>query len=154
MPIGVASARPRPAFGTGEGAQSADNSGRKGALRANLWIMGTPDGRWYAVRCIFRHRYLEELEGAEAIVYEERVTLWRARSIDHAIEQAEEEAARYAAVMESGDEYLGLAQAYELADEPGHGAEVFSLLRESQLDHETYLDTFFDTGTERQRHTN
>lgn len=114
--------------------------------------MGTlPDGQWYAVRCVFRHRFLEELESAEAIVYEERVTLWRAISLDHAIELAEQEAASYAAVMDAGDEYLGLAQAYELADEPGHGSEVFSLLRESDLDREAYLDTFFDTGTERQQ---
>lgn len=47
--------------------------------------------------------------------------------------------------------YLGLAQAYRLADEPGDGAEVFSLVRKSDLDDKAYLDAFFDTGTERQR---
>jgi len=30
------------------------------------------------------------------------------------------------------------------------GAEVFSLLRESDLEPDAYLDAFFDTGTERQ----
>jgi hypothetical protein len=49
---------------------------------------------------------------------------------DHAIELAEEEADEYAALLEAGVEYLGLAQSYRLADEPGHGAEVFSILRE------------------------
>jgi hypothetical protein len=47
--------------------------------------------------------------------------------------------------------YLGLAQAYRLGDPPGDGAEVFSLVRGSDLGDEAYLDTFFDTGTERQR---
>lgn len=112
----------------------------------------TDDGQWYAVRCIFRQQFLEDLEGADASIYEERITLWRARSGDHAIELAEEEAGEYAALLEAGVEYLGLAQSYRLADEPGHGSEVFSLLRESELDREAYLDTFFDTGTERQRH--
>ena len=47
------------------------------------------------------------------------------------------------------DIYLGLAQAYELFDEPGHGAEVYSLMRDSPLPPETYLVTYFDTGGER-----
>ena len=112
----------------------------------------TEDSQWYSVRCIFRHRFLEDLESADATIYEERITLWRARSADHAIELAEREATEYAALMDPGDEYVGLAQSYELADEPVHGSEVFSLLRESDLEHEAYLDTFFDTGRERQRH--
>ena len=38
-----------------------------------------------------------------------------------------------------------------LADETiGHGAELFSLLRESDLEPKEYLDAFFDTGDERQ----
>jgi len=73
----------------------------------------TDDGQWYAVRCIFRHRFPEEPESAESAVYEERITLWRARSLDHAIELAEHEAAEYAALMGPGDEYLGLAQGYQ-----------------------------------------
>jgi hypothetical protein len=112
----------------------------------------TDDGQWYSVRCIFRQHFLEDLEGTDASIFEERITLWRARSDDHAIELAEEEAGEYAALLEAGVEYLGLAQCYRLADEPGHGSEVFSLLRESELDRGAYLDTFFDTGTERQRH--
>jgi hypothetical protein len=112
----------------------------------------TDDGQWYAVRCIFRQKFLQDLEGADASIYEERITLWRARTDDHAIELAEGEAREYATLVEAGVEYLELAQSYRLADEPGHGSEVFSLLRESELDRETYLDVFFDTGTERQRH--
>jgi hypothetical protein len=69
----------------------------------------TDDGQWYAVRCIFRQQFLEDLEGADASIFEERITLWRARSDDHAIELAEEEAGEYAALLEAGVEYLGLA---------------------------------------------
>ena len=42
-------------------------------------------------------------------------------------------------------------QIYRLAELPGNGAEVFSLLRTSALGPAEYLSTFFDTGYERQR---
>jgi hypothetical protein len=35
---------------------------------------------------------------------------------------------------------------------PGHGAEVFSLIRDSDLGAEDYITRYFDTGTERTRH--
>lgn len=37
-----------------------------------------------------------------------------------------------------------------LFDEPGHGAEVFSLLRDSHLEGDEYIQAFFATGSERQ----
>jgi hypothetical protein len=37
-----------------------------------------------------------------------------------------------------------------MPDEPGQGAEIFSLLRDSELEPDEYLDAFFDTGTERE----
>lgn len=82
-------------------------------------------------------------------LYEERITIWQAPDFETAIALAEREAADYAS---EGDEALGLSQAYELADEaPLHGVEVFSLLRESDLEPEEYLSTFFATGDERTR---
>jgi hypothetical protein len=45
---------------------------------------------------------------------------------------------------------LGLAQSYELFDQPGDGAEVFPLMREGTLDPDDYLVTFFDPGNEPQ----
>jgi hypothetical protein len=95
---------------------------------------------WFAVRCVLRV--------AELNLYEERITLWRTDSFEEAIALAETEVEDHARIVES--EYVGLAQAYRLADQPGHGAEVFSLMRESQLDPETYIATFFSTGTERE----
>jgi hypothetical protein len=96
------------------------------------------DQPWFAVRCIFRHPLR---------VYEERVTLWRAESFEDAIKLAEEEAERYA--KESDLEYLGFAQAFHLfADKLEPGAEIFSLLRGSELESEEYITRFFDTGDE------
>lgn len=99
---------------------------------------------WFGIRCLFRF-----CDGT----YEERVTIWHADDFDAAIQLAENEAAEYATT--AGDradatEYLGLAQAFEMSQEPGHGAEVFSLLRDSSLDGDAYVEAFFDTGAERQ----
>jgi hypothetical protein len=104
--------------------------------------MDSDDSQWYSVRCVFRS------DSDDGTLYEERITLWNADSLDDAISLAEAEAAAYA---ESTDvEHLGLAQAYWLPTPPGKGAEVFSLMRVSSLDPDAYLDQFFDTGSERQ----
>jgi len=102
---------------------------------------------YFAVRCVFRHT-----SGAEdEYLYEERITLWSAESFDEAIAKAEAEALDYAAALDSPpSSYVGLAQAYKLADQLGEGSEVFSLARTSELAPELYLNSFFDTGTERQ----
>jgi hypothetical protein len=97
---------------------------------------------WIAVRCVFR------LNSDSTQLYEERVTLWQADELETAIVRAEAEASDYANQVDA--EFLGLAQAYALADPLQDGAEVFSLLRASSLEPDDYLDRFFDTGTERQ----
>lgn len=83
-------------------------------------------------------------------IYEERITLWNARSLTEAIDLAEREAEEYA-----GDDAkrLGLLQAFWMFDKcrlRKQGIEVFSLLRESDLPPKAYLRTFFDTGYERE----
>lgn len=98
---------------------------------------------WYSVRCVFRDR-------DSARLVEERITLWRVGSFPEAIELAEHEAEGYASDLNL--RYLGLAQAFKLSQEPGDGAEMFSLMRETDRPDEDYLTTFFNTGTERQRH--
>lgn len=95
---------------------------------------------WFGVRCVFHW--------VERGSYEERLTLWQASDFDAAVAMAEEEAESYA--EETGMDFLGFAQAYVLAEPPGQGAEVFSLFRDSDLDPDEYLDTFFDTGDERE----
>ena len=95
---------------------------------------------WFGVRCVFRW--------AARSSYEERITLWQAADFDAAVAMAEEEAEAYAA--DSGQEFLGFAQAYVLPAPPAQGAEVFALFRDSDLDADDYLDAFFDTGDERE----
>ncbi len=108
------------------------------------------DLAWYSVRCVFA---LGRPPEAADQTYEERITLWRAGSMEQAVERAEAEARQYAAVVDDAPStYLGLAQAYRLADALADGAEVFSLLRGSTLGPDDYLDALFDTGTERQGH--
>lgn len=98
--------------------------------------------RWFGVRTILR---------SPPGLYEERVTIWLASDLDDAIALGEAEAIEYAEIVES--EYLGLAQAYgPIDDGPVVGAEVFSLMRDSELDADAYLNRFFDTGAERQQH--
>lgn len=104
---------------------------------------------WYAVRCVFAVGWPPEAVGK---AYEERITLWQARCVDEAIERAEAEATGYASeIEESPSRYLGLAQAFQLVEPPADGAEVFSLLRDSQLAPDKYLTTYFDTGDEHQQ---
>lgn len=97
---------------------------------------------WFGVRCVFAW------SGWEGRPFEERITLWRARSLDHAIELAEREAEEYAKT--NGLERLRLSQAYAIGEEDGigSGTEVFSLLRDSDLAPEQYISTFFATGGE------
>jgi hypothetical protein len=94
----------------------------------------------FSVRCVFQH--------GDTAAYEERITLWRSANFDEAIALAEAEAGEYAELV--GSRYLGLAQAYHLADDVEHGAEVFSLIRSSNLPPGEYLTAFFDTGAEHQ----
>jgi hypothetical protein len=84
---------------------------------------------------------------AEPRTYEERVTIWLTDGLDAAIALAEAEAEEYAETVNS--RYLGLAQAYAMEGNPRHGAEVYSLPRDSDLPPHSYLDKFFDSGMER-----
>ena len=88
---------------------------------------------WYAVRCVFRSAWAETSEGLppDVHLYEERITLWQATSVEEAIALAEAEAEDYAG---DEDEYLEIAQAFLLYDAPTQGAEVFSLMRSSKLE--------------------
>lgn len=101
----------------------------------------------YTVRCLFR--WQSRPDQRLAYLYEERITLWSAGSLDEAIALAEQEASEYA---DADIEYLGFAQAYALVEPlPGHGVEVFSLLRDSDLAPEPYIDMFFNTGAEHEQ---
>lgn len=104
--------------------------------------------QWYTVRTVV-HR-------ADERVYQERITLWRRADADDAAEAALAESAEYAS--DEGAIDCGLAQVYEPYGDDvaglrsaAEGCEIFSLVRQSDLDPGAYLDTFFDTGKEQQQ---
>jgi hypothetical protein len=102
----------------------------------------------YSVRTITRWspRHNQKLK----YLYEERITAWNANSLDEAIDLAEKEVSEYA---KNENKALDLFQVYWLFDEIGlipQGTELFSLLRESDLNDKEYIDTYFDTGFEHQ----
>ncbi|WP_029291243.1 hypothetical protein [Cellulomonas sp. HZM] len=99
---------------------------------------------WFAVRSFYRFRGSPDVGDS---TYEERVVLFEAPSANDAIAAAEAEASEY--VEQIDGEVLPCFQSYALAAEPGASAEVFSLMRDSALEPDEYLDTFFDTGRER-----
>lgn len=109
--------------------------------------MEAPKTDWFAVRCVFELSQDDRAE-AQMTTYEERVTLWQAHTFDDAIAQAEQEAESYAPGVDS--RFLGFSQAYRLAETPGHGGEVFSLIRDSRLAPSDYVTAFVDTGDEHQ----
>jgi hypothetical protein len=90
---------------------------------------------WFAVRHVIKN----------ADAYEERITVWDSESAEEAIARADVEASEYAW---EGTEPLALYQSFELDGAPRDGAEVFSLIRRSDLSASEYLDSFFTTGSE------
>jgi hypothetical protein len=95
---------------------------------------------WYGARTFYRWSTWENSP------YEERVVLFRARSLDEAVELAERESAEYAG---QGDlEVLDMVQAYRIGDgdeEVGAGTEVFSRLHALDLPADAFLDRY-DSG--------
>lgn len=104
------------------------------------------DEPWYGAKCVFLHTNVESCPGR---VYEERVILVRAESPDAAISRAEVMAEEYAGDLD-GCSYTGFIDVFHIYDESiGEGTEVYSLMRASSLSEDDYLDSFYDTGTER-----
>ncbi|MGW1813774.1 hypothetical protein ACWCQM_09420 [Streptomyces sp. NPDC002125] len=95
---------------------------------------------WYGARTFYRWLSWENRP------YEERVVLFRAASLDEAIELAGRESAEYA--EEGGFEVLDMVQAYRICDgdeEVGAGTEVFSALHALDLPANAFLDRY-DSG--------
>ncbi|MET9675751.1 hypothetical protein ABZY68_22045 [Streptomyces sp. NPDC006482] len=95
---------------------------------------------WYGARTFYRWLTWENRP------YEERVVLFRARSLDEAIELAERESAAYAG--EGEFEVLDMVQAYQISDGDevvGAGTEVFSKLHALDVPANEFLDRY-DSG--------
>jgi len=104
--------------------------------------MSHNSNKWFSVRSIYKHtRFAKQL-------YEERIVMFFCESIDKAVAEAEMEAAAYASMndCEAGDLFSGYDSGLDVV---ASKSEVFSLMRESDLEMGVYIDQFFDTGRER-----
>jgi hypothetical protein len=82
-------------------------------------------------------------------VYEERVVVFLAEDFGNALAKAEVEAARYAAQFEDVED-LGYFTVYDMTEESiRDGTEVFSLMRDSQMPPQDFLDRYHDRQSER-----
>ena len=100
---------------------------------------------WFGVRSVYLHHGRINNSG----LYEERVVLFDAETAEAAMAKAEVEAADYIRDLDASA--IDLLQTFQLFEQPGDGAEVFSLMRTSNLSPDAYVDNFFDTGDERQQ---
>jgi hypothetical protein len=102
------------------------------------------DEPWYGVRLVYRHVH------ANGHAFEERVLIVRAEDFDSAIARAER-ISRDDYENESTI-YTNYAMAFHIFDENGDalgdGVDVFSLIRNSELPVDDYLNRFHDTGNE------
>lgn len=106
------------------------------------------DEPWYGAKCVFLHTAIESRPGQ---VYEERVVLIRASSFEEAISKAEQEAEEYARDAE-GCSYVGFVDIFHVYDERvGDRTEVYSLMRDSDLGVDQYIERFCDTDDGRAR---
>jgi hypothetical protein len=102
----------------------------------------SPSQPWCAVKCLFSHP-----SGAHAedhFFYEERITLWQVSSFDEAFALAEAEAAAYA--RSNTCTFIRATDSFHLSDrEVGHGSEVWSVMRRSGMEPESYAQNAGDT---------
>jgi hypothetical protein len=77
-------------------------------------------------------------------MYEERITLWQAVDADEAIAKGIHAADSYAA--ENGFQRVDYTTSYKMFDAPSEGSEVWSLMRDSWLPPEEYVQRFVIEG--------
>ncbi len=95
---------------------------------------------------MFEHEGLARTVGTT--IYEERIIVLRAVSLEEAIEKGEAEARKY--ISGSGIRCTGFIDVFHLfGPKLRDGTEVYSLMRESALPIDTYLNQFYDDGNER-----
>ena len=105
------------------------------------------NSEWYAAKTVCKHQSVED--GIPKTLFEERVVLLQAADFNDAVAKGELEAQEYCRSIENVT-YIRYINVYRLcADVVGHGTEIFSLMRESELSDSDYLDHFHDDGKER-----
>ncbi|MGZ0707299.1 DUF4288 domain-containing protein [Coraliomargarita sp. W4R53] len=101
---------------------------------------------WFAVRCLFSHPKGEK--DGDGTLYEERITLWKCDEWQDAYIKAEQEAKEYE--KESNCIFIRATDSFHLFDEElKEGTEVWSTMRGSFLNADTYENTFCVTSRDR-----
>lgn len=106
---------------------------------------------WYGAKMIFKHIGVSNC--VKKNLYEERIILVQAVSFNDAIKEAELEATEYISYDDS-TKYLEFVNVFKLDEEDkiGNRTEVYSIMRESDLESNDYLDKFYDTGFEKTKY--
>lgn len=79
-------------------------------------------------------------------VYLEQISLWTTRDWPEALRRAESMTGQLTLDTLHDAEYLQIAQGFLLFDEVENGAELFSLMRRTDLDADAYIDKTFQSG--------
>jgi hypothetical protein len=91
---------------------------------------------WYSAQCVFLHA--ETVHGPHQM-YEERIIVLRAESIEAAIARAEKEAEEYCSNLDNC-RYIGYINVFAMFDdEIKDGSEIFSSMQRSHLTPKGYL---------------
>ena len=99
---------------------------------------------WYGAKTLYLHNDLTERHGKPS--YEERVVLFWAEDFTQAIDLAETEANEYIDGLCAT--YLGFVNIFHsFMEEPGSGTEVYSIIRNIEMDQEEYINHFYDDGS-------
>jgi outer membrane protein assembly factor BamD (BamD/ComL family) len=104
------------------------------------------DEKRFGTKTLYRFTHRSSDDAPDTIRYEERVTLVMARDFNDALARGEAFANEYA--REHDAEYLGFIDAYEISDDIGDGAEVYSITRSSALQPKEFIDRYYDDGTQ------
>jgi len=95
---------------------------------------------WYSAQCIFLHA--DKGHGPRQM-YEERIVVLRADSMESAIKVAAKEAEEYCRDLD-GCRYIGHVDVFAMYDdELGEGSEIFSRMQKSDLKPKEYLNLHF-----------
>ena len=100
---------------------------------------------WYSAQCIFLHA--DKVQDPQQM-YEERIVVLRAESMEAAIDRAEKEAEKYCSDV-NGCRYIGYVNVFALYDdEIGDGSEIFSSMQRSDLAPKEYLALHYPDAPE------
>jgi len=113
------------------------------SLDGSAYDPSVETGERFGVRCWFLFE-AGALDAKRGQVYEERVTIWRAATLDDARKRAIVEADAYAS--EVGAMRIDYIETYRMFDSPSDAAEVWSVMRDSWLPPDEYLARFVTEG--------